>query len=77
MMELFNQPPTGGNGGFTYSWNTTPVQTTQTTTATLPTGTYTVTVTDANLCTASESIVLTPPTPITFNIGNSHSMFKF
>ena len=29
--------PTGGNGGFTYSWNTSPVQTTQTTTATLPT----------------------------------------
>ena len=24
--------PTGGNGGFTYSWNTSPVQTTQTTT---------------------------------------------
>ncbi|MBL6594148.1 MAG: SprB repeat-containing protein, partial [Flavobacteriales bacterium] len=57
--------PTGGNGGFTYSWNTSPVQTTQTTTATLPTGTYIVTVTDVNLCTASESIVLTPPTPIT------------
>ena len=57
--------PTGGNGGFTYSWNTSPAQTTQTTTPTLSTGTYIVTVTDANLCTASESIALTPPTPIT------------
>ncbi len=44
----------GGTGPYTYSWNTSPVQTTATATA-LVTGTYTVTVTDLNGCTASKS----------------------
>ncbi len=39
--------PAGGNGAYTYSWNTTPVQTTQTATG-LAAGTYNVLVTDAN-----------------------------
>lgn len=42
--------PTGGAGGFTYSWNTNPVQTTATATG-LAAGNYIVTVTDANGCT--------------------------
>jgi gliding motility-associated-like protein len=41
--------PSGGTAPYTYSWNTTPVQTTITAT-TLTNGTYTVTVTDANGC---------------------------
>ncbi|WP_158537874.1 T9SS type B sorting domain-containing protein [Flavobacterium sp. AG291] len=51
---------TGGTGAYTYSWNTTPVQTTATATG-LTAGTYTVTVTDANGCTATQSFTITQP----------------
>ncbi|MFH1321907.1 MAG: PKD domain-containing protein [Bacteroidota bacterium] len=40
----------GGNSPYTYSWNSSPVQTTSNATG-LPSGSYTVTVTDANGCT--------------------------
>lgn len=43
--------PTGGNAPYTYQWGTVPVQTTPTATN-LCFGTYDVTVTDANNCTA-------------------------
>ncbi|MFH2144023.1 MAG: T9SS type A sorting domain-containing protein, partial [Bacteroidota bacterium] len=46
--------------GYTYSWSTTPVQTTATA-SNLSAGTYTVTVTDANLCTATTSVTITQP----------------
>lgn len=42
----------GGTGSLTYSWNTTPLQTTANATS-VPAGSYTVTVTDANGCTAT------------------------
>jgi large repetitive protein len=54
----------GPNAPFTYSWNTSPVQTGQTATN-LPPGTYTVTVTDVNGCTGTESITITEPLPLT------------
>jgi hypothetical protein len=47
---------TGGTGPYSYSWNTIPVQTTQT--ATLLAGTWTVSVTDANQCPISGSVTL-------------------
>ena len=47
---------TGGTGPYTYSWNSTPIQTTQT--ASLQVGWYTVTVTDANGCIISGEVVL-------------------
>lgn len=51
----------GAFGGATYSWNTTPVQTTATATG-LGQGTYVVTVTDANACVATDTAqVLTLP----------------
>ncbi|MCK7460592.1 MAG: SprB repeat-containing protein [Sphingobacterium sp.] len=50
----------GGTGAYTYSWNTTPVQTTQTATG-LVAGTYIVTVTDANNCTQTASVTITQP----------------
>lgn len=50
----------GGTPGYTYSWNTTPVQTTQTATN-LCSGVYTVTVTDANGCTAQSSVTISQP----------------
>ena len=52
---------TGGTPGYLYSWNTTPVQSTATATN-LPAGTYTVTVTDINLCTSSTDVTITEPT---------------
>ena len=48
----------GGTSGYTYSWNTTPVQTTASATN-LPSGNYTVTVTDAHGCTATASVSVT------------------
>lgn len=52
--------PAGGLGGYTYAWSTTPVQTTQGATGLL-TGTYTVTVTDGNGCTATGSVFINQP----------------
>jgi gliding motility-associated-like protein len=50
--------PSGGTGPYTYSWHTTPAQTTQTATN-LPIGSYTVTVTDATGCSSIDSIPVT------------------
>jgi len=52
--------PSGGTGTYTYSWNTTPVQTLITATG-LAAGTYTVTVTDGNGCTASSDATISEP----------------
>jgi hypothetical protein len=49
---------TGGKGAYTYTWNTIPVSTTKTVTG-LPAGVYTVTVGDANGCTATASATVT------------------
>ncbi|MBW1655104.1 T9SS type B sorting domain-containing protein [Flavobacterium quisquiliarum] len=47
----------GGTAGYTYSWNTNPVQTTATA-VNLATGNYSVLITDANGCTISESFTI-------------------
>ena len=52
--------PNGGVLPYTYSWNTTPVQTTKTVTGLCP-GFYTVTVTDASGKTATSTITITQP----------------
>ncbi|UUF13557.1 MULTISPECIES: T9SS type A sorting domain-containing protein [Flavobacterium] len=51
---------TGGTGGYTYSW--APSGGTAATANGLSAGTYTVTVTDANLCTKTQSFTITEPT---------------
>ncbi len=55
---------TGGTGAYSYSWNTTPAQTTQTATG-LSAGNYTAVVTDDNGCTATDSgtviAIVAPP----------------
>ena len=51
---------TGGTGMLTYSWNTTPPQTTDTA-KNLPGGSYMVTITDANGCTGTASAIITNP----------------
>lgn len=50
----------GGTGAYAYSWNTTPVQAADTARGLSP-GTYTVTVTDANLCTVAGNAVIGEP----------------
>ena len=54
--------PTGGNGGFTYSWNTAPVQTTATAAA-LSAGVYQVTVTDMLGCNEATTVLITDDNP--------------
>jgi hypothetical protein len=49
--------PNGGTGPFTYTWNTTPVQNTQTATG-LPPGQYIVTVTDALGCSTVDTVIV-------------------
>lgn len=56
--------PSGGTTPYTYIWNDPSVSTTPGV-GSLPAGSYTVTVTDANGCTATSSTTLTPPVPIT------------
>lgn len=65
----------GGTGSFTYSWNTSPVQTTPAIDVTAS-GTYTVTVTDGNGCTATASQAITASTNATAiaSIDNDNAM---
>jgi len=50
----------GGTGPYNYSWNSTPAQTTATATG-LGAGGYTVIVSDANGCTATQTVNITQP----------------
>jgi gliding motility-associated-like protein len=54
---------TGGQPLYTYTWNTVPVQTTQTASA-LPAGIYQVTVKDQNNCTVSTTVQVLEPQPM-------------
>lgn len=56
-----------GIAPYTYSWNTSPIQTTQTATG-LPSGTYTVTVTDGSGCISTATVTIINPSPIV--VGN-------
>ncbi|PKP23105.1 MAG: hypothetical protein CVU05_00840 [Bacteroidetes bacterium HGW-Bacteroidetes-21] len=55
---------TGGSQPFTYAWNTSPLQTTQTATN-LSLGSYVVTITDAIGCTTTSSAVISQPPSLT------------
>jgi PKD repeat protein len=54
---------TGGKGSYTYSWNTSPVQTSPTATG-LIAGSYLLTVKDSNACTSFAKAYVTEPLPI-------------
>ncbi|MDX2361844.1 MAG: PKD domain-containing protein [Crocinitomicaceae bacterium] len=58
----------GGLGPYTYSWNSTPVQTGNSATN-LPFGFYTVTATDQNGCTGTYSFGITGPVAMSDSIG--------
>jgi hypothetical protein len=63
--------------GYTYKWSTSPIQTTATATG-LAQGAYTVTVTDANLCTATTSVTISQPTSaVSVTIPNSTNVDCF
>ncbi|MFL9482292.1 PKD domain-containing protein [Chitinophagaceae bacterium LWZ2-11] len=57
----------GGTNNLTYSWNTSPVQTTQTI-SNLPAGNYAVTITDRYCTVTAQSVSLTQPGPIISNV---------
>ncbi len=56
--------PTGGIGPYTYSWNTLPIQTTQTTSG-LGSGNYTCTITDSKGCVKTVTVTITSTGAIT------------
>ncbi|WP_424108311.1 SprB repeat-containing protein, partial [Pseudomonas viridiflava] len=58
---------TGGTGPYTYSWS--PSGGTAATATGLAAGTYTVTVTDANGCTATRAFTITAPPAIVATAG--------
>lgn len=58
--------PAGGSAPYTFQWNDPAAQTTPTATGLCP-GTFTVTVTDANGCSTTETAVITDATPILAN----------
>lgn len=59
-----------GNGPFSYSWNTSPIQTTSSISG-LCDGNYSVIITNADGCTSSTSIVVHEPSQIQINTGKS------
>ena len=64
----------GGVAPYTYSWDDGNGQTTAKA-EDLFAGTYTVTVTDANGCTAIDNITLTEPTPLTIEAGPNQTVY--
>lgn len=62
-----------GTGPYTYSWNTSPVQTSATATG-LCEGAYTVTITDSLLATTSETVTLTAPAPPAISLINTNTL---
>ncbi|TVR79783.1 MAG: hypothetical protein EA412_05685, partial [Chitinophagaceae bacterium] len=62
--------PTGGVSPYSYSWNTTPPQA-DSTAIDLPAGTYTVTVTDANGCTDTASVIISEPPPLIVDVTDT------
>ncbi|QSW88743.1 T9SS type A sorting domain-containing protein [Flavobacterium endoglycinae] len=60
---------TGGTGSYTYSW--APSGGTAATATGLAAGTYVVTVTDANGCTATQSFTITQPDPILATVSQT------
>ncbi|RKT00767.1 gliding motility-associated C-terminal domain-containing protein [Flavobacterium sp. 123] len=63
--------PSGGAGSYTYSWS--PSGGTGATASGLTAGNYTVTITDANLCTATRNFTITEPSAITATTSQTNT----
>lgn len=63
----------GGNGPYTYNWNTTPAQTTPNATG-LTAGNYVVTVTDADGCTSTANATVTEPPQLSVQVTATPSV---
>ena len=63
-----------GTGPYTFVWSTGGTGATQTG---LDTGLYIVTITDANNCTALDSVTIVPPTPVTLTVDSSSNVSCF
>jgi gliding motility-associated-like protein len=61
----------GGTSAYTYSWNTSPAQTTASA-SNLAAGTFIVTVTDANACTTTASATITQPNALTATVNKTN-----
>jgi gliding motility-associated-like protein len=68
--------PSGGIGGYTFSWGTTPVQTGATATGLIP-GVYNITVTDANLCTSTTTATVGNNTAGSVNVITNNNVSCF
>ncbi|MEZ7497156.1 PKD domain-containing protein [Flavobacterium sp. Arc3] len=66
----------GGTSPFTYSWNTTPIQTSNVA-INLAIGTYTVTVTDSKACSTSTQAIITEPNGIVTAIASQTNVDCF
>ena len=66
----------GGTPGYSYQWNTVPPQATSTA-SNLPAGTYSVTITDANGCSATQNATIYQPTLLTTSVTNIDSVQCF
>lgn len=62
----------GGSGSYNYFWSTTPPQVTPTAIG-LDAGTYSVSVTDMNGCSAMDSVIIAPSTGLTLTISTTSS----
>ncbi|MBI2967456.1 MAG: gliding motility-associated C-terminal domain-containing protein [Bacteroidetes bacterium] len=60
--------PSGGTGPYTYAWADGPTTEDRTN---IPSGVYSITVTDANSCTATQSVTITQP-PVALSAGETH-----
>ncbi|MBL4706440.1 MAG: SprB repeat-containing protein, partial [Flavobacteriales bacterium] len=61
---------TGGTGAVTYQWDDPTLSTTANLSG-LCAGTFNVTITDVNGCSATNSVVITEPTPIVITVGSN------
>src|SRR5262249_11037302 len=65
----------GGTGSYSYQWSTNPLQQTQIATD-LSTGIYSVTVTDANGCTANSTAQVDAPPPFTVTMDSLFEILR-
>src|SRR5690606_5286762 len=69
---LINISVTGGTAPYTYDWSDLTGTNDPQNRPNIGAGTYTVTVTDANLCTGTETVTLTAPVALSVILSGTH-----